>query len=63
LIRQRPGRRRSIRHHRPRRPPLIIERATPGIEIELTGGGRRLRFDRDADPDMVRASVARRVRQ
>jgi hypothetical protein len=35
---------------------LIIERPTSEIEIELTGG-RRLRFDHDADPDLVRRMV------
>jgi hypothetical protein len=37
--------------------PLIIERPSSGIEIELTGG-RRVRFDRDADPDTVRRMVS-----
>jgi len=38
-------------------PSLIIERATPGIEFELIGG-RRVRFDRDVDPDTVRRLVS-----
>jgi hypothetical protein len=46
----------------PSSPSPIIERPTPGIEIELTGG-RRPCFDRDADPDMVQAAAARGVRQ
>ncbi len=31
--------------------------STPGIEIELIGG-RRVRFERDADPEMIRRTVA-----
>ena len=39
-------------------PPLvIIERTSPGIEIELIGG-RRVRFDRDVDPETVRRLVS-----
>jgi hypothetical protein len=41
-------------------PPLIIERPMAGIEIELTGG-RRLRFDRGADPDQAQGPCPRRV--
>jgi len=37
-------------------PPVIIERTTPGIEIELIGG-RRVRFKRDVDPETVRRLV------
>jgi hypothetical protein len=36
---------------------MIIERAGPGIEVELVGG-RRVRFDGDADPETVRRLVA-----
>ena len=41
----------------PAPPPVIIERTAPGIEIELIGG-RRVRFDRDVDPDTVRRLVS-----
>ena len=37
--------------------PEIVERTPPGIEIELVGG-RRVRFERDADPATVRRLVA-----
>ena len=37
--------------------PVIVERPTPGIEVELIGG-RRVRFERDADPETVRRLVA-----
>jgi len=37
--------------------PVIIERPAPGIEIELIGG-RRVRFDRDVDPETVRRLVS-----
>lgn len=37
-------------------PSIVVERP-PGIEVELTGG-RRLRFDRDVDPETVRRLVA-----
>jgi transposase len=37
--------------------PLVVERSAPGIEVELVGG-RRLRFERDADPETVRRLVA-----
>jgi len=33
--------------------PEIVERSTPGIEIELVGG-HRVRFERDTDPEMAR---------
>ncbi len=33
--------------------PVIVERTAPGIEVELIGG-RRVRFERDVDPEMVR---------
>ncbi len=36
--------------------PVIVERSAPGIEVELIGG-RRVRFERDADPEMVRRLV------
>ena len=37
--------------------PIMIERSTPEIEVELTGG-RRVRFGRDTDPETVRAMIA-----
>ena len=37
--------------------PVIVERQTHGIEVELVGG-RRVRFDRNADPETVRAMIA-----
>jgi hypothetical protein len=37
--------------------PEIVERTPPAIEIELIGG-RRVRFERDADPETVRRLVA-----
>ena len=37
--------------------PVIVERSAPGIEIELIGG-RRVRFDRDTDPETVRRLVS-----
>lgn len=37
--------------------PEIVERTAPAIEIELVGG-RRVRFERDADPETVRRLVA-----
>ena len=33
--------------------PVIVERPAPGIEVELIGG-RRVRFERDVDPETVR---------
>jgi transposase-like protein len=36
--------------------PVIVERSAPGIEVELIGG-RRVRFERDIDPEMVRRLV------
>ena len=36
--------------------PVIVERAAPGIEVELVGG-RRVRFERDTDPETVRRLV------
>ena len=36
--------------------PMIVERSAPGIEVELIGG-RRVRFERDADPETVRRLV------
>ncbi len=38
--------------------PVIVERSAPGIEVELIGG-RRVRFERDIDPEMVRRLVTR----
>lgn len=40
----------------PAAPPVIVERSAPGVEIELIGG-RRVRFDRDVDPETVRRLV------
>jgi transposase-like protein len=37
--------------------PVIVERSTPGIEVELNGG-RRVRFDRNTDPETVRRLVS-----
>ena len=37
--------------------PVIVDRSAPGIEVELVGG-RRVRFERDADPETVRRLVA-----
>ena len=37
--------------------PVIVERSTPGIEVELIGG-RRVRFERDVDPETVRHVVS-----
>jgi transposase-like protein len=37
--------------------PVIVERSAPGIEVELIGG-RRVRFERDTDPETVRRLVA-----
>ncbi len=37
--------------------PVIVERLAPGIEVDLIGG-RRVRFERDADPEAVRRLVA-----
>jgi transposase len=37
--------------------PVIVERPAPAIEVELVGG-RRVRFERDADPETVRRLVA-----
>jgi transposase len=36
--------------------PVIVERSAPGIEVELIGG-RRVRFDRDVEPETVRRLV------
>lgn len=38
-------------------PSIIIERPTAGIEIELVGG-RKVRFERDIDPETVRRMLA-----
>ena len=38
-------------------PSIVIERPTAGIEIELVGG-RRVRFERDVDPETVRRMLA-----
>jgi hypothetical protein len=40
----------------PESAPVIVERSAPGIEVELIGG-RRVRFERDADPETVRRLV------
>jgi transposase-like protein len=40
----------------PRPAPVIVERSAPGIEVELIGG-RRVRFERDVDPETVRRLV------
>ncbi len=37
--------------------PVIVERSAPGIEVELIGG-RRVRFERDIDPEWVRRLVS-----
>jgi transposase len=37
-------------------PPVVIERNVPGIEVDLKGG-RRVRFDRETDPETIRALV------
>ncbi len=37
--------------------PVIVERTAPGIEVELIGG-RRVRFERDVDPETVRRLVS-----
>lgn len=37
--------------------PVIVERSAPGIEVELIGG-RRVRFERDVDPEIVRRLVS-----
>ncbi len=36
---------------------MIVERSAPGIEVELIGG-RRVRFERDVDPETVRRLVS-----
>jgi transposase-like protein len=36
--------------------PVIVERSAPGIEVELIGG-RRVRFERDVDPETVHRLV------
>jgi hypothetical protein len=36
---------------------VIVERSPPGIEVELVGG-RRVRFERDVDPETVQRLVA-----
>jgi transposase-like protein len=41
----------------PASPPVVVERSTPGIEVDLVGG-RRVRFERDTDPDTIRRVVA-----
>jgi transposase-like protein len=38
-------------------PSIVIERPAAGIEIELVGG-RRVRFDRDVDPETMKRVVA-----
>ena len=41
----------------PSAPSIIVERVAPGIEIELIGG-RRVRFDRDVDPETMKRVVS-----
>jgi hypothetical protein len=41
----------------PAAPSIIVERVTAGIEIELIGG-RRVRFDRDVDPETMKRVVS-----
>jgi transposase len=41
----------------PTAPPIIIEREASGIEIELIGD-RRVRFDRDVDPETMKRVVS-----
>lgn len=41
----------------PATPSIIIERAAAGVEIELIGG-RRVRFDRDVDPEIMKRVVS-----
>lgn len=38
-------------------PPFVVERPAPGIEVDLKGG-RRVRFDRETDPETIRTLVA-----
>jgi transposase len=40
----------------PAAPSIIVERVPAGIEIELIGG-RRVRFDRDVDPETMKRVV------
>jgi transposase len=40
----------------PAAPSIIVERVAAGIEIELIGG-RRVRFDRDVDPETMKRVV------
>ncbi len=37
--------------------PVIVERSAPGIEVDLIGG-RRVRFEREVDPETVRRLVS-----
>jgi transposase len=41
----------------PSAPTIIVERVAAGIEIELIGG-RRVRFDRDVDPETMKRLVS-----
>ena len=41
----------------PTAPSIIVERVAAGIEIELIGG-RRVRFDRDVDPETMKRVVS-----
>jgi transposase-like protein len=41
----------------PAAPSIIVERVAAGIEIELVGG-RRVRFDRDVDPETMKRVVS-----
>lgn len=36
--------------------PVVVERSAPGIEVELVGG-RRVRFDRETDPETIKRLV------
>lgn len=48
---------RQTQTDQPASAPIIIERPVPGVEIELVGG-RRLRFDRDIDPETIKRVVS-----
>jgi transposase-like protein len=41
----------------PSAPSIIVERVAPAIEVELIGG-RRVRFDRDVDPETMKRVVS-----
>ncbi len=46
----------EVSQSRPGPAPVIVERSAPGIEVELKGG-RRIRFERDVDPETMRCLV------